>query len=60
MGKQGSPEASRAAILRVVDAKEPPLRVFFGEAPLTIAKADYASRMANWEKWQDVALLAQG
>jgi hypothetical protein len=47
-------------VLEVVDAEEPPLRVFFGTAPLGIAKADYEGRIANWEKWQHVAELAQG
>ena len=56
----GDPVASAAAILKVVDAEEPPLRVFFGAAPLDIAKADYASRLETWEKWNDVSLLAQG
>ena len=56
----GDPQASAAAILRIVDADEPPLRVFFGAAPLGIAKADYASRIETWEKWNDVSLLAQG
>jgi NAD(P)-dependent dehydrogenase (short-subunit alcohol dehydrogenase family) len=56
----GDPKASAAAVLRIVDAEEPPLRVFFGAAPLSIAKADYASRIETWEKWDDVAQLAQG
>jgi NAD(P)-dependent dehydrogenase (short-subunit alcohol dehydrogenase family) len=60
MGTPGDPAASAAAILRVVDAEEPPLRVFFGTAPLGIAKADYASRIETWEKWNDVSELAQG
>lgn len=60
MAKQGDPQASAAAILKVVDAEKPPLRVFFGELPLTLAKADYESRLKNWEEWQPVAVLAQG
>jgi NAD(P)-dependent dehydrogenase (short-subunit alcohol dehydrogenase family) len=56
----GDPKASAAALLKVVDADEPPLRVFFGEAPLPIAKADYESRLRTWEQWQSVAELAQG
>ncbi|WP_323095670.1 SDR family oxidoreductase [Intrasporangium sp. YIM S08009] len=56
----GDPTASAKAILEVVDAQEPPLRVFFGAAPLSIAKADYASRLETWEKWDHVAQLAQG
>jgi NAD(P)-dependent dehydrogenase (short-subunit alcohol dehydrogenase family) len=46
----GDPVASASALLRVVDAEEPPLRVFFGSRPLAIAQADYASRIETWEK----------
>ena len=56
----GDPQASAKAILKVVDAEKPPLRVFFGAAPLAIAKADYESRLASWEQWQPVAIEAQG
>jgi NAD(P)-dependent dehydrogenase (short-subunit alcohol dehydrogenase family) len=56
----GNPHASAAALLKVVDAEQPPLRVFFGEAPLQLAREDYASRLRNWEQWQPVAKLAQG
>ena len=58
--RQGDPKASAAALLKVVDAAEPPLRVFFGELPLQIAKADYVSRLKTWEEWQPVAVEAQG
>ncbi|WP_418004923.1 SDR family oxidoreductase [Mycobacterium sp. PDNC021] len=56
----GNPEASAAAVLKIVDAENPPLRVFFGSAPLQIAKADYENRLRTWEEWQPVAELAQG
>ena len=56
----GDPKASAAAVLKVVDADEPPLRVFFGDAPLGLAKADYEERLRTWEQWQSVAELAQG
>lgn len=56
----GNPEASAAALLKVVDAEQPPLRVFFGSSPLQTAKADYESRLRTWEEWQPVAELAQG
>jgi NAD(P)-dependent dehydrogenase (short-subunit alcohol dehydrogenase family) len=56
----GDPAASAAAIMRVVDADPPPLRVFFGTSPLPIAEADYESRLATWREWQPVAELAQG
>ena len=56
----GNPDASAAAILEVVDATPPPLRVFFGTAPLGIATRDYESRLALWNEWQPVAERAQG
>ncbi|MFT3865103.1 MAG: SDR family NAD(P)-dependent oxidoreductase [Solirubrobacterales bacterium] len=56
----GDPRASAAALLRVVEAEEAPLRTFFGSAPLAIAEADYAKRLALWREWQPVAALAQG
>jgi len=59
-GTPGDPVASAKAILEIVDADEPPLRVFFGTAPLGIAKADYEGRIATWEKWNHVSELAQG
>jgi NAD(P)-dependent dehydrogenase (short-subunit alcohol dehydrogenase family) len=56
----GDPAASAKAIMRVVDADPPPLRVFFGTAPLGIAENDYERRLATWREWQPVAELAQG
>jgi NAD(P)-dependent dehydrogenase (short-subunit alcohol dehydrogenase family) len=58
--KPGDPDATGAAILKVVDAKDPPLRVFFGTVGLPMARAEYARRIDLWEKWQDVSTLAQG
>lgn len=58
--KPGDPRASAEAVLKIVDAENPPLRVFFGELPLQLAKADYESRLATWEQWQPVSVLAQG
>jgi hypothetical protein len=56
----GNPAASAAALLRIVDAEEPPLRCFFGAVPIHVAEADYASRLETWRAWQPVAELAQG
>ncbi len=56
----GDPAASASAVLAVVDADEPPLRVFLGAAPLGLATADYASRLSTWREWQHVAEEAQG
>ncbi|MDR3659211.1 MAG: SDR family oxidoreductase [Mycobacterium sp.] len=56
----GNPHASAAAVLKLVDAEKPPLRVFFGAAPLALVKADYENRLRTWEEWQPVSELAQG
>lgn len=56
----GDPQATAPALMRIVDAAEPPLRVFFGDAGLPMIKREYAERIATWEKWNDVALEAQG
>lgn len=56
----GDPVATRSAILKVVDAAEPPLRIFFGKTPLEIATKDYESRLATWNKWQPVSVEAYG
>ncbi|WP_103379965.1 SDR family oxidoreductase [Pseudonocardia dioxanivorans] len=60
LGTPGDPKASAAALLKVVDAEQPPLRVFFGESPLGVAEKDYESRLATWREWQPVAIEAQG
>ena len=56
----GDPKATASALLKIVDAAEPPLRVFFGSASLTMIKREYAERIATWEKWNEVSLEAQG
>jgi len=60
VAKSGDPKASAAAVLKIVDAEQPPLRVFFGELPLQLTKADYESRLKTWEEWQPVSVEAQG
>ena len=56
----GDPEATGAAILKLVDAQAPPLRIFFGTAGLPMTKAEYERRIAVWEQWNDISTLAQG
>jgi NAD(P)-dependent dehydrogenase (short-subunit alcohol dehydrogenase family) len=56
----GDPDATGAAILRLVDAQDPPLRIFFGTAGLPMTKAEYERRIAVWEQWNDISTLAQG
>lgn len=56
----GDPKASAKAVLEVVDAVNPPLRVFFGDGPLKIATEDYEGRLATWREWERVSIEAQG
>ncbi|HEY1700207.1 MAG TPA: SDR family oxidoreductase [Trebonia sp.] len=56
----GDPAATPEAILRVVDADKPPLRLFLGATPLTTATADYESRLSEWREWEQVSVRAHG
>ena len=56
----GDPDATGSAILKIVDAKEPPLRVFFGTVGLPMTRAEYARRIETWEKWNDISVESQG
>jgi NAD(P)-dependent dehydrogenase (short-subunit alcohol dehydrogenase family) len=55
----GDPAATAAALFAVVDAEEPPLRVFFGKS-FEAVREEHMARIAEWERWQDVALSAFG
>ena len=59
-GNPGDPVATRAAVLEVVDAENPPLRIFFGDGPLKIATRDYEARLATWREWEPVSVAAYG
>jgi NAD(P)-dependent dehydrogenase (short-subunit alcohol dehydrogenase family) len=54
------PEATGPAILELVDAEDPPLRVFFGASALEMIKAEYASRIETWGEWDHLARKAHG
>ncbi|MEP9383559.1 SDR family oxidoreductase [Nocardioides sp. KR10-350] len=58
--RAGDPRASADAVMRLVDAAEPPLRCMFGETALAIVRPDYESRLETWDEWDEVAQLAQG
>ncbi len=58
--KQGDPVATAEAILKVVDAEQPPLRIFLGEQPMQWAEEQYKKRLENWHQWQPVSAEAQG
>jgi NAD(P)-dependent dehydrogenase (short-subunit alcohol dehydrogenase family) len=56
----GDPQATAAAVLRVVDAQEPPLRVFLGAGLLDQVCEEYTRRIEIWQEWNDVSEAAMG
>ena len=56
----GDPEAAGPALLQIVDADNPPLRVLFGSQPTGIVKHVYAQRLETWQQWESVSHAAQG
>lgn len=56
----GDPAATRSAILAIVDAADPPLRVFLGRNALDWARSEYRDRLAEWERWQPISVAAHG
>ena len=57
---RGDPHATAEAVLKIVDAENPPLRFAVGAGVVPIARAAYADRMAVWEAWEAVSDSAQG
>ena len=55
----GTPAATRAAILRLVDSDDPPLRLHLGRG-IPAIEEEYAQRLVTWRSWQDVAEAAYG
>jgi len=58
--ERGDPQATAEAVLKIVDAKDPPLRVILGNVILPAARAEYAARLATWDAWTAVSNAAQG
>lgn len=56
----GDPKATSEAILKLVDATTPPLRLILGKKMLPLAQAVYADRLATWDQWKDVSVKAHG
>ena len=56
----GDPQATSEAILQIVDAENPPLRLLLGKVGFPWISQVYAERISTWEQWQDVAVAAHG
>lgn len=57
--RYSDPANAGAALLRIVDAENPPLRVFFGTEPMEIVEPLYAQRLQAWADWEHVSRIAQ-
>ena len=58
--REGNPEATAAAVLAVVDADEPPLRLLLGAGTFELVTGVYESRLATWRDWAEVSTAAHG
>lgn len=58
--ERGDPQATAEAVLKLVDASDPPLRLGLGNSILPRARAAYAERLATWEAWEEVSNAAMG
>ena len=56
----GDPHATVEAILNVVDADQPPLRLFLGKLGLPWTQYTYSEKLASWEKNKEVSAKAHG
>ena len=58
--KYGDPVATSEAILKVVDAENPPLRLFLGAFATQVVPQVYEQRLKTWPSWTDVSRAADG
>jgi NADP-dependent 3-hydroxy acid dehydrogenase YdfG len=58
--EHGDPKATTEAIFKVVDAEQPPLRLFLGSHNLPEIREAFAQRLKTWEEWEAVSNAAQG
>jgi len=56
----GDPAATGPAILKLVDAQEPPLRVLFGIQPTRIVPPLYERRLKTWADWEWLSVESNG
>jgi len=56
----GDPRATAAAVLAVVDAEAPPLRILLGGEVFETVSRAYETRLETWKSWWPVTVAAQG
>ena len=52
------PQVTAAVVLELVDAEEPPLRLFLGAYPYPVVEAAYQKRLETWDAWRTLATKA--
>lgn len=55
---RGDPQATAPVILALVDMADPPLRLFLGEGPYPMIQAEYAERLAEWDRHDELSRSA--
>ena len=58
--KTGDPQATGPVILKLADMDEPPLRLFLGDWANGMIHDEYDKRLAEWDKFNDLSIEAQG
>ena len=56
----GEAAATAEALIKLVEAENPPLRLFLGKIAYPWVKYTYEERLKTWEAWQDVSVAAHG
>lgn len=56
----GDPAAAAQALLKIVDADNPPLRILFGQGFYPMVQQAYDARLKTWADWQDLSVAAHG
>ncbi len=57
--ERGNPQSTAGAVIKVVDADQPPLRLILGSTSLPQVRSVYADRLATWGAWESVSNAAQ-
>src|ERR1700753_3616324 len=53
---RGSAGGTTAALLKLIDSENPPLRLLLGKYAYMLVKKEYESRNTEWSNWQEVTL----
>jgi NAD(P)-dependent dehydrogenase (short-subunit alcohol dehydrogenase family) len=56
----GDPRRLGEALLQIVEAEEPPLRLLLGDRAADLAPESYRQRMEDWARWDALARTADG